>query len=248
MSVRITSTSTTNRAYCYRDITSASIAPNTTALSMGGWFKVKVWSAYNPMLCITNQLDRDFSIEQYNTGGGSSPDTVRTYIGGNAVDSTRTTATDVWKYVAFSRPSGGISGTTFVGTEADGTLTQNTGVDMTSLGSNAMNHIVIGALAAVDLVTNFNGEWAHFRVFTRELNNADWVAERDSTAPVGANCYLAWSGNDASDTADLSGNGRTWTAVTNGSGSVTNGASDPPPGAYSVASAVTGRSLLLGIG
>jgi hypothetical protein len=247
VSVRITSTSTTNRAYCYRDITAAAIAPNSTAISMGGWFKVKVWSAYNPLLCITNQLDRDYCVEQYTTGSGSSPDTVRTSLS-SAVNSTRTIATDVWSYVAFSRPAGGGSGTTFVGTESDGTLTQNTGVDMTWLGSNAMNHIVLGALADPTLVTNFNGEWEHFRVFTRELSNADWVANRDSTTPVGANCYLAWSGVDATDTADLSGNGRTWTAVTNGTGTVTNGASNSPPGAYSAASAVTGRSLLLGIG
>jgi hypothetical protein len=237
MSVRITSTSTTNRAYCYRDITAAAIAPNTTALSAGGWFKVVTWSTYNPILCVTNQLDRDFCIEQYTTGSGSSPDTVRTAVNTSGVDSTRTIATGVWKYVAFSRPSGGGSGTVFVGTESDGTLTQNTGVDMTGLGSNAINHILVGALADPALVTNFNGEWAHFRVFTRELNNADWVAERDSTTPLGANCYLAWSGNDATDTADLSGNSRTWSAVTNGTGSVTNGASNPPPGAYSAGGA-----------
>jgi hypothetical protein len=233
MSVRITSTSTTNRAYCYRNITGAAIAPNSTALSMGGWFKVKTWSAYNPLQCITNQLDRDFCIEQYTTGGGSSPDTVKTATNSVGVDSTRTIATDVWKYVAFSRPAGGGSGTAFVGTESDGALTQNTGVDMTGLGSNALNHVVLGALAAVDLVTNFNGEWEHFRVFTRELSNADWIANRDSTTPVGADCYLAWSGVDATDTADISGNGRTWTAVTNGTGTVTNGASNSPPGAYS---------------
>jgi hypothetical protein len=234
MAVRLTSSDTSNYAYLLRNITAAPITGATDAYTICGWFKPVVWVQYNPMMALTSSTgSRTTSIELYGSGDGSSPDDVVYAVGGSGTTHTFDIATGTWIFRAFTMDAGNSAGAHYAGVAATGDLTQGTGI---SGSAGAMNYVVVGDLAQPGLVQAFNGEVEHIRIWKAQLTEAELRAERDSTTPVKASPYLAWSLVNAADTADISGNGRTWTGTTVGTGTVTNGASNSPPGAYSASS------------
>lgn len=231
MSVRLTSSSTSNYAYIVRDITAEAIATNG-AFTICGWFKPVAWVTYSPMLAVTNSLaSRASSVELYGSGDGTSPDYVFYAAGGSGgTNGAYSFANGDWVFRAWTSPGTNFNHAHYAGNAASGDLTQHTGL---SYGPpSAFNYVIAGELAQPGLVQAFNGEVEHVRVWKSELSEAELRTERDATTPQKTGCFLAWSLVDASDTADITGNGRTWTGTTVGTGTVTNGASNSPPGAY----------------
>jgi hypothetical protein len=232
VSVRLTSTSTSNYAYLVRNITAESIATNQ-AFTICGWFKPVVWVTYNPMLSATNTLaSRSDSIEMYGQGDGSSPDAAYFGIGSSGYTGTYSFANGDWVYRAFVYTGSGFNNLHYAGNASGLTETSGIGYGL----SAAINYIVVGELGQPAVVQAFSGEVEHIRVWKTTLSAAELATERDATTPQKASCFLAWSCVNAADTADITGNSRVWTGTTVGSGTITNGASNSPPGAYSASS------------
>ncbi len=91
--------------------------------------------------------------------------------------------------------------------------------------STTMRYTTMGDLAQQGLVTKFNGEIAQPRVWNANRTAAQMLAEARSATPVDT-ADLVWGCAMAStsDNTDLSGHSITWAS----SGTVANGASDPP--------------------
>jgi hypothetical protein len=232
MSVRLTSSDTSNYAYLVRDISAASLATNG-AFTMCGWFKPVVWTTYNPVLAMTNATStRDPSFELMNASGDlASPEASTAATNGSGLgDSGFAMTTGGWVFRAYTTDGTGFNSWHYSGDENSATLT---GYNHASALSAVGNFLIVGAFAVPGTAQALNGEVEHVRMWKAALTEPELRAERNATTPQKASPFLAWSLVNASDTADISGNSRVWTGTTVGTGTITNGASNSPPGAYS---------------
>lgn len=224
MSVRL------NTAIVGIDLTTAfDVDPVTLYITLVMWAKkVGAFVDYDPFVSITSTLaDRNSSVEMYNSGSGGT----RTFEAGVNQSGlslgSPTLTVDDWHYVAFTRPAGASISTAIFWCGDETGLTSHTNKAMAHTA--LFRYLNIGQLAQTGLVTNFNGEVAHCRLFATAgpFDTAMIQAERDSATPVVTSGLVFSHAFNNTSSVDQGPNGITFTTT----GSVTNGASDPPPGA-----------------
>jgi hypothetical protein len=225
MSVRLNSGST----YMQIDLGAFAVNPLTTALTVCGWFKkIGSFVDYDTFVAAANAInDRGSSIETYNDNGGATRKFEAGLNSSGMGLGAPVLQPNEWTYVAFSRGSGGtISSGAFYCGNTVATLTEH--INKAETHTVPFRYITIGDLAAHGLITAFNGEVAHLRVFAgaNVLSNTEIKAEANSNVPVKTSDLLTGFSFDNTSYSDQGSHGFTPTVT----GSVVNGASDPPPG------------------
>jgi len=206
--------------------TSFDLTPASDPVCIAAWFKQVVnWTTFEPFFSLSRlPNDRFESVEQYNDGTTGASGNFDAGVNGSGFSfHAPALPINTWTYIALSRPAGANPLTTwFVGNGSSLTEKQN----FTPL-AQLQRYIRIGQLADPTAVTSLNGEVAHFRAWARAFSNAELLAEANATAPVITTGLLLAHHFNNTSSVDQGPNGFTFTT----SGSITNGASDPPPGA-----------------
>ncbi len=234
MSVRINGAS----ANILFDLTTAfDLTPATDPITIGGWFKQLVnWTSFEPFFSLSRlPNDRFESIECYNNGTTGATGAFDAGVNGSGFNfGAPPLPINTWTYIAWSRPAGANPLTTwFIGNASSLTEKQN----FPPL-AQLQRYIRIGQLADPTAVTSFNGEVAHLRAWVRTFSNAELLTEANANAPVITTGLLLSHHFNTTGSTDQGPNGFTFTT----SGSITNGASDPPPGAAGSVSSAGSRS------
>lgn len=214
------------------DLSTFGINPLTNGMTVGMWIKkVGNFADYDPPLSFgASTNDRGNSIELQFSGGGTSSAINCALNGSGPTSSDVWPPTGVvmnvgtWYYVAFTRPAttGGASSNNLFYAGSIGALTQSTTLAHTASGS--YRYLRIGDLKQSGVVSKFNGEVAHIRIWNTQLTLSQLNTESASLTPVVTNglvygCQLS----SASSKTDLSGNSLVWSSV----GTVTDGSSTP---------------------
>jgi len=206
--------------------TSFDLTPASNNATIAGWFKQMVnFTGFEPFISLSRlNNDRDESIECYNNGTTGATGAFDAAANGSGFGfGAPTLPINTWTYIAVSRPSGANPLTTwFIGDSTTLIEKQN----FTAL-SQLQRYIRIGQLADPSAVTSFNGEVAHIRAWSRAFTNAELRAEAAATTRVITTGLLFSHALNDTSSVDQGPNGLGFTT----SGSVTNGASNPPPGA-----------------
>jgi len=207
--------------------TSFDLTPASDALCIAGWFKQVVnWTSFEPFVSFSQLSNsRSDSVESYNNGTTGATGAFDAAANGSGFGFTGVPLPiNTWIYIAISRPAGANPLTTwFIGDNTTLVEKQN----FTAL-SQLQRYIRIGQLADPTAVTSLNGEVAHVRAWARVFSNAELLAEASATAPVITTGLLFSHHFNDTSSVDQGPNAFTFTT----SGSVTNGASDPPPGSF----------------
>jgi hypothetical protein len=185
--------------------------------------------------------DRSDAVETHNGGVSGATGQFGASVNSSGIGLTAPNLpVNTWFYVMISRPAGGTTTDALIRVRISGANTNHTTLNWTHTGP--FRFITLGDLAAFGLVTGATAEFAHLRVWRTLINQeADFTAESASATPViTSGLILSLPMDSRTQNTDQGPNGFTLTET----GTITNGASDPPPGPAGSGSAVTGSGAV----
>jgi hypothetical protein len=205
------------------------IAIGTDPMTMAFWCKHTInFADFEGFGAISAASDsRSDSVETHNNGVSGATGQFGSSVNSSGIGlTTPNLPVNTWFYVMISRPSGGTTTDALIRVRISGANTNHLTLNWTHTGP--FRFITLGDLAAFGLVTGATAEFAHLRVWRTLINQeADFTAESASATPViTSGLILSLPMDSRAANTDQGPNGFTLTET----GTITDGASDPPPG------------------